>query len=146
LVDGELRDRNCGDVDHSDIQVALAAYLKKNYRDRLWVGVAVRVQVAESRIRVPDVTIVFGPKPGTRIVKEPPHIVVEVLSPEDRAKRIQEKIADYTEFGVPNIWVLDPENRTAVTYSREGMSSISEGSLRATSPLVEVPMWELFQA
>jgi Uma2 family endonuclease len=143
-VDGEVQERNLGEVDHSDLQTLLAIYLGSQYRGLLWIGVEVRVQVKARRFRVPDVTIVFGPKPGTRIVQEPPFIVVEVLSTEDRAARVQEKIADYIEFGVPNIWVLDPKKRTAVAYTREGIFPVFEGVLRATSPLVEVPMSELF--
>lgn len=145
-VDGEVQERNLGEVDHSDLQTQIAIYLRSNYLGLVWVGLGVRVQVKASRIRVPDVTIIFGPKPSTRIVEEAPFIVVEVLSTEDRADRVQEKIADYIEFGVPNIWVLNPKKRTAVAYTREGIFPISDGVLRATSPLVEVPMSELFRS
>jgi Uma2 family endonuclease len=145
-VDGEVRERNLGEVDHSDLQTTIAIYLRTNYPGLLWVGVEVRVQVKARRFRVPDVTAIFGPKPRTRIVQEPPFIVVEVLSPDDRADRVQQKIADYIEFGVRNVWVLSPETRSGLVYNREGIFPISDGVLRATSPLVEVPMSELFQS
>jgi Uma2 family endonuclease len=143
-VDGEVLERNLGDVNHGDQQTAFAVFLRANYRGLLWVGVEVRTQVRARRFRVPDVVAVFAPKPGGRCITEPPFIVVEVLSPEDRADRMQDKIADYLEFGVPNIWVLNPETRSAVVYSRDGSFSVTEGNLRATGPLVEVPLSELF--
>jgi Uma2 family endonuclease len=143
-VDGEVLERNLGEISHGGLQAALAVYLSANYRGLLWVGVEVRTQVKARRFRVPDVVAVFGPRPGGRFITEPPFIVVEVLSPEDRADRMQDKIADYLEFGVPNIWVLNPETRSAVVYSRDGNFSVTEGNVRATRPLVEVPLSELF--
>jgi Uma2 family endonuclease len=93
---------------------------------------------------VPDVTVVLGPKPSGSIVTSPPFIVIEVLSPEDRADRVQTKIADYLEFGVPNVWVLDPETKSAIAYTREGVIPVSEGSLRTANPVIELPLSELF--
>jgi Uma2 family endonuclease len=34
-----------------------------------------------------------------------------VLSPEDRHVKAQEKIEDYIQFQVPNIWIIDPKMR-----------------------------------
>jgi Uma2 family endonuclease len=38
-------------------------------------------------------------------------LVIEVLSPEDRIDRYQQRIADYRGMGIKGIWVLDPETR-----------------------------------
>jgi Uma2 family endonuclease len=46
----------------------------------------------------------------------PPRLAVEVLSPNDRADRIQRKITDYLRNGVELIWVVDPEDRTVTVY------------------------------
>jgi Uma2 family endonuclease len=83
-------------------------------------------------------------KPSGRIITEPPFIVIEALSPEDRAYRMQEKITEYLDFGVTNIWVIDPETKTAVACTQTGVVSISEGSLRASSAEIELPLSELF--
>jgi Uma2 family endonuclease len=143
-VDGEDLERNIGDLEHSDVQAAALTYIYTRYRGVVWVVFSVRVRVAQSRIRVPDVTVVLGPKPAGRIVTSPPFIVIEVLSPEDRADRMQTKIADYLEFGVANVWVLDPETKSAIAYTREGVTPVSEGSLLTANPVLELPLAELF--
>ena len=50
-------ERNVGEIDHSDWQTAIAAYLRAHYSD-VWAGVEVRVQVRPTRFPVPDVTVV----------------------------------------------------------------------------------------
>ena len=53
----------------------------------------------------------------------PPDLVVEVLSPDDRRKDVDEKIKDYVKNGVKLVWLVDPEVRTVTVYA---------GSLRGT--------------
>jgi Uma2 family endonuclease len=38
----------------------------------------------------------------------PPHLVIEILSPDDEPADMLEKIADYLKFGVQHIWVPSP--------------------------------------
>jgi Uma2 family endonuclease len=144
FVDGEELERNIGDLEHSDVQAAALTYIYMRYRGVVWVVFSVRVQVARSRIRVPDVTVALGPKPSGRILTAPPFIVIEVLSPEDRADRMQTKIADYLDFGIAHVWVLDPETKSAIAYTREGVTPVFEGSLRTANPIIELPLSELF--
>jgi len=46
----------------------------------------------------------------------PPRLAVEVLSPNDRADRVQRKVTDYLRNGVDMVWVIDPEARTVTVY------------------------------
>ena len=52
-----------------------------------------------------------------------PDLVVEVLSPTDRAADMQAKVAMYQEAGVPLIWVVDPRAQT-VTVLALGQSPV----------------------
>jgi Uma2 family endonuclease len=45
------------------------------------------------------------------VFSRPQLIAIEVLSPEDRHSKVQEKVEDYRQFAVPNIWVVDPIQR-----------------------------------
>jgi len=143
-VDGEILERNLGEFDHSDLQTAAAAYFRTRYKGTVWAGVELRVEVRKARFRVPDVTVILGARPAGRVATEPPFIVIEVLSPEDRASRVQERISDYLDFGIANVWVIDPMTRTAVAYTSTGVVTVAEGSLRTSSPEIELPLSELF--
>src|SRR5262245_14716216 len=45
-----------------------------------------------------------------------PELVVEVLSPDDRWKEVQVKVADYFSAGVSAVWVVDPRKRRVLAY------------------------------
>src|SRR5438045_249619 len=83
-VDGRLVKRNIRRIDHSDCHTAILVYLAEHYHD-YWVLASVRVRVSDTRVRVPDTTCLIGPRPKGDHITEPPFLIVEVLSPEDRA-------------------------------------------------------------
>jgi len=73
-VDGQIVERNLGEIDHGDLQTRVLLYLALNYPE-FWIAVSVRVQVKSTRIRVPDVILMAGPRPAGTIVTVPPHLV-----------------------------------------------------------------------
>jgi Uma2 family endonuclease len=76
-------EHNSGEVEHSDVQGRIYAFLLSRYR-QCWPGVEVRVQVSAARFRVPDVVLVEGARPSSHVITQPPLLVVKVLSPDDR--------------------------------------------------------------
>ncbi len=48
----------------------------------------------------------------------PADLVVEVISPESRARDLGAKLYEYQEGGVPEYWAIDPERRQAIFYVR----------------------------
>ena len=108
FVDGMLEDRNVGERDHSRLQGALIAWL---YARRRELGIEIypeqRVQVSASRYRVPDICVTVG-EPDEQIFTTPPFLCIEILSPEDQMGRVLVKIADYLDFGVRFVWLIDP--------------------------------------
>jgi Uma2 family endonuclease len=144
-VDGEVQERNLGEWDHSSAQTLLAAYFAT--RRKQW-GIKVvteqRVQVSATRYRVPDVCVVLG-GPDGQILRKPPFLCVEVLSPEDRMGRVRDRVDDYLKMGVPHVWVLDPESRAAYSITpAEGWREVKDGVLRTQDPAFEVPLNEMF--
>jgi Uma2 family endonuclease len=144
-VDGEVIERNVGERDHSDWQSELVHYFRARRRElKTYAFVEQRIQVAKTRFRVPDVCVYVGEKPRDQIFRTPPFICVEVLSPEDRVARTQQRIDDYIKFGVPYVWVINPENRRVWVYTAEGSREVKDGVLRTENPSLMVNLSEIF--
>ena len=141
-LEGDVLERNIGEVPHSDVQSGLAVLFRLHYPD-FWAGVEVRVQVKARRFRVPDVCLVAGGKPKGRVVTDPPFLVVEVLSPEDRMVEMQERIDDYLSFGVKYVWIVDPSTCRGFIHTSESSREAKDGVLRTDDPRIEVPLAEL---
>lgn len=144
-VDGIMEDRNVGEKDHGKVQQEILFYLRERRKNwNIFVIQEQRVRVSATRYRVPDVCVVAGPEPDEQIFTHPPFLCIEILSPEDRMSRMQEKISDYLTFGVSYVWVIDPQTRRAWTYTLRQMWEVSDGVLRTESPDIAVPLAELF--
>jgi Uma2 family endonuclease len=143
-VDGVIEERNLGERDHAKLQAAIAAYLYARRKEwGIHVYTEMRVQVSATRFRIPDVCVVAGLEPDEQVFRTPPFICIEVLSPDDRLSRVQQRIDDYIAFGVPYIWLLNPENHKAYHCTRQGMLEARE--LRTEEPEIVVPVEALFE-
>jgi Uma2 family endonuclease len=142
-LEGRLVERNVGEIGHGDAQGRTYAFVLFNQRG-FWAGVEIRVQVRPDRYRVPDVVVVRGGRPSGRIITSPPEIAVEVLSPEDRAAEVQDKIDDYLQCGIQAVWLIDPERQRAWIHTREGAREVSDGVLRNPAGDLEVPLSAVF--
>jgi len=141
-IDGEVQERNLGEFDHARLQTAIAIYF--GARRKEWgirVVVEQRVQVSPTRFRIPDVCVILG-EPTSQILREPPFICIEILSPEDRVSRVNERVTDYFQFGVPYVWLFDPQTRKAWRCTPGAMVEVTE--LRTENPAMVVPLDELF--
>ena len=143
-VDGVLEDRNVGQRKHAIAQTLIAAFLLQ-LRQAIGALVVVeqRVQISKTRFRVPDICVVLAGWPEEEIVTTAPFLCVEVLSPDDRMSRIQEKISDYLNLGVRYVWVVDPYARTAWIYTSEGAVEVKDGVMRTKDPVIEMPLSEI---
>ena len=143
-VDGEVVERNVGEYDHSRLQMAVIAYF---YTRRKEWGIDVvpsqRVQVSPTRFRVPDVCVILAGNAPEQIFTTPPFICIEILSRDDRLSAMHERIKDYLAFGVPHVWILNPQTRSAWRCTAEGMFETRE--LRTENPTIVLPLPPLFE-
>jgi Uma2 family endonuclease len=145
-VDGRVEERNLGEWSHSQLQLRIGAYILAHYESKGFAAATeIRVQVKSDRFRIPDVCVVLG-DPGEQILTKPPFLCIEILSPEDRMSRIETRINDYLEMGVPAVWVLDPYTKQAFTATAtEGLREVKSGILKTGEPAIEVPLAEIFR-
>jgi Uma2 family endonuclease len=131
-VDGELEQRPMGEFDHNAWQQAIQLWFWQHAKE--WNTRVVpeqRMRVAATRYRVPDVTVLDRSRPIEQIVTHPPIAVFEVLSPEDTIRRMNQKLEDYRLMGIPQIWVINPEDSSYSRYEdgqRHRRKSFSEPS------------------
>ena len=144
-LDGEVVERNMGEIPHGDVQLALGRALS-TLRPTLGIRVIpeIRIQIHGRRFRVADLAVWRHDDIGTGIPTVPPFLAIEILSPDDRMSEMLERIHDYLSFGVPCVWLLDPRTHGAFVYTAGGMQEVKDGILRTADPEMAVPLAELF--
>ena len=146
-VDGEAIERNMGELPHARLQARLIQVLSVLAETlRLQVLPEIRIQVAATRFRVADVAVWRAGAIGQRIPTVPPFLVVEILSQEDRLVRLQPKIQEYLAYGVEWVWVVDPDERRALSYSPADPGGILVDELRTQNPDLTIPLADLLSA
>ena len=145
LIDGELVERNVGEFDHSNLQGALVEWMRSRRREwNIWVLPEQRVQVSATRFRIPDVCVISRGHEKEPVLTKPPLICIEVLSKDDTLRSMQERVDDYLAFGVPNIWILDPEKRRAYVCTRGDFREPEGGILEVATSPIRISLSELF--
>jgi Uma2 family endonuclease len=116
-VDGVIEARPAGENDHSTWQGAICYWFRQHAHDwNVRVKPELRIQVAPTRFRVPDVTVLDRAQPIEQIVTHPPVALFEILSPEDTMQRLKRKLEDYRTMGIPEVWVIDPQDGAYYRY------------------------------
>lgn len=142
-LDGEIVERNRGETDHGTLQSLIIGWFLQR-RKALGVQVITegRVQISRTRFRIPDVTVVLG-RVKQRVLRDPPFLCIEILSPEDRASRIEPRIDEYLSFGVAHVWLIDPRERKAWSYTPDGRRQMTN-ILSTTNPDIALPLDDIF--
>src|SRR5437667_263274 len=101
-----------------------------------------RVQVRPNKYREPDLLLLLD----ANDLRNPnafwlgADLVAEIVSPDDPERDLRVKRADYAEAGIPEYWIVNPENETIIVLWLEGDSYTEHGSFRrgetATSALL----------
>jgi len=140
-VDGHLEDRNVGEKDHSKLQFKIQLLLSQ--MPGIFIFPEVRIRVAPTRFRVPDVAV-YLTEPPEQVFITPPFLVIEILSPEDRWSRFTRKLEDYAAMGCPNVWIIDPVRSKAYRYEREAVSEVHD-ALRTADSRIAIGPSQLWQ-
>jgi len=143
-LDGEVVERNLGELEHSSAQREILLFLAMHYphlRRRLLPEQ--RVQVRWDRYRIPDICVVASEIPRQKIITTPPDLCIEILSPEDTLTRTMDRIRDYFNMGVPTCWIIDPVSREAWVATPGHLDEVLDGILRASG--IEMPLAEVLE-
>ncbi len=145
FVDGVVEEKNMGEYEHSALQAALGAWFFNHRREwNVVVLLEQRTRVSERRVRLPDICLLSKDAPRERVTLTPPILAIEILSPEDRVNRVMKRLDDFLAMGVKDLWVIDPVEREAFTYSKEGLRMIEGGRLEVAGTPIYVNLAEIF--
>jgi len=127
FVEGRLEERNVGEHDHAALQAALILWFGQRQEEwNIEVFPEQRIQISLTRFRVPDICLVSLDQPVEQILTRPPLACIEILSPEDTLRRMQDRIDDYRKFGVSSIWILDPATQRGYDCQPSGWLEATE--------------------
>jgi Uma2 family endonuclease len=145
FVDGRIEERNLGEKEHSLIQRFLTVlFYMKRFEWGVEVFPELRTQTQARRFRVPDVLVMRAEDKFERYVTRPPLIAIEILSPEDSLAAMRSKAVEYREFGIENIWIIDPEARIVYRYADGKLEELHSGELTVPGTSIRVVLSEIF--
>jgi Uma2 family endonuclease len=128
------------------ILVARIAYLLLRHVEETgspyWVAEGSGFGLGPATVRIPDVFVirkepvanVEGAASG--VLKSPPEIAVEVVSPNEKASQLERKVHQYLSAGTPSVWVVYPESKHVMVYRLSGTREEFGSSDRLTEPEV----------
>src|ERR1035437_282851 len=144
-VNGEVRERNVGEYAHSNLQGRLVIWLGNRERDwNIRVLPEQRVRVSSHQFRVPDLCVLRRAQPMEPVFTQPPLICIEILSKDDRVRDMRERVDEYLNFGVPNVWILDPVLRKAYVCTQSRLQEPEGGIRQVAGSTIRVPLAEVF--
>jgi Uma2 family endonuclease len=142
FVDGVLVERNVGDWLHALVQSNVLFALRRKC-PHLKVVAELRASVTGTRYRLPDVCALLA-APRTRYLLDAAFLVVEVLSEGDVMSTVIEKLREYANKGVQDIWLIDPRLRLMCVYSGASLVEVEGEVIATTDGSVELTRTEIF--
>lgn len=131
LIDGRMIIREPGAIPHGRLAMAIGAALHAHVTERR-LGAVVAAETGfilrrdPDTVRAPHVAFISKARllraRGKGSTELTPDLVVEVLSPSDRAAAVRTKVADWLASGARLVWVVDGERRRADVYRADGTS------------------------
>lgn len=125
LVRGRIVREPPTGYDHGGMQLNLAVELRRHVRKhhlgRVRVETGYVLLSGVATVRGPDVSFIAAariPPEGmpAGFPRIAPDLAIEVVSPSNRAREIREKLRDYFEAGVRQVWVVYPRRRNVAVH------------------------------
>lgn len=134
LLDGELHEMTPPGGEHGLIQARLPQQLLNLVEERgldVLVGGEVGVVLARDpdRVRAPDVFLITRDRlPGGQMpsgyLEVIPDLIVEIISPNDSASDVHDKIQEWLRAGAQLVWAIYPRSRSVVVHRRAGEARV----------------------
>jgi Uma2 family endonuclease len=136
LVQGEVVEKAPVGGEHGRLQVDVGAPMgqvaKQTGSGFVVVETGFRLFLDPDTVRAPDIAfIAAGRLPSGRLprgfIDGAPDIAVEVVSPDDTAAEIAEKVTEYLDAGAKRVWVVYPSTRSVMVHLPDRSSRTLRG-------------------
>lgn len=157
IVEGELYVTPSPNLYHQRvsrrIEFALMDYLKAHPIGEVFYA-PLDVILSDTDVLEPDLLLVLNEHRGILQdwVRGAPDLVVEILSPATAANDRGPKLKAYARHGVPECWIVDPDQRTIGVYRKSPagyqLALTLTHDQKLSSPLLpgfELPLQDIFQ-
>lgn len=134
LVLGELRVMSPGGWRHGNVISNLHGLLESFVRQHdlgMMFGAETGFRLTRNpdTVRAPDIAFVAKSRipdvmPQEAFWPGAPNLVVEVLSPDDRAGEVDEKIEAWLTAGCDAVWIVDPKLRSVTVYQSDNQVAV----------------------
>ena len=92
----------------------------------------------------PDVSLTHPNQPGDRFYIGAPLIAFEVVSPNEKADHLNEKVQEYLAYGAAEVWLIYPKLRNAWVYDGSGAARNETRSFHThLLPGIDIPFSEI---
>jgi len=102
------------------------------------------IRVGPNRFRVPDLCVFSRDRAIEPVFSKPPLVLIEILSKDDSLQSMEDRIDDYLNFGLPNVWIIDPAKRRAWVCTRGHFEEPKERILALPASEIRIPLDSLF--
>lgn len=148
IIDGEVREMATPTLRHqnvlSELLTALRSFAKQNQAGMVYPApYDVVIQRSPLRTRQPDLFFFSRQQllQAPHLLSEPrteiaPELVIEVLSPSDSVSVWRDKLHDYHQVGVREVWAVDLENEEIEVLVRESWGYRALGWFRGETPII----------
>lgn len=159
IVDGELLMAAAPTPDHQTVVqetfVKLDAFVREHRLGRVFLApLDVVIRRDPLRTRQPDVMFISNARRyiiGLQVIEGGPDLVVEVLSPANTRRELEEKLRDYQAIGVREAWIIGPQGRTVEVLQlspesseRSGLYGLGDAIVSQVLPKFHLTVNEIF--
>ncbi len=133
LIRGELIEMTLPGGKHGNIALEigwlLRSFVQTQKLGKIMVETGFRLTTDPDTVRAPDVSFLLAKKiPSDGLpdgfISGAPDLAVEIVSPNDTASDIQDKVQDYLAYGTQVVWVVYPQQRLVIVHHPDGMARI----------------------
>jgi Uma2 family endonuclease len=124
LINGEIRQKVSPGTEHARIVGNVAGLLWTHAvakgLGQIYVGdPLIQFSRDPELVLAPDIAVLTAnrvPAEESAYMRTPPDITIEIVSPGNRSREIEGKVAVYLEGGVRQVWIIHPRRRKVTVY------------------------------